>query len=269
MTRTLTALFLLTVLAVGIALLAPSLAQPLAYHAFADRRTLLGIPNLLDVASNAAFLLAAIYGIAVTLASRTAFATASERWTFAVFFGALALTAIGSAWYHLDPGNERLFWDRLPMTVAFMSLVATQLGERLDPRVGAIALAPLLLVGMLTVVHWRTTERSGDGNIVPYVALQLWALGALTILAMRRSRYSHGAVIFAVIALYSVAKGFEVFDRAILDLGGVVSGHTLKHLVAATSGVVLAWTLARRRVVVALTAPEPAGRDVLAASRLP
>jgi hypothetical protein len=32
-----------------------------------------------------------------------------------------------------------------------------------------------------------------------------------------------------------VAKLFELFDRPILELGHVVSGHTLKHLTAALS----------------------------------
>jgi Zn-dependent protease with chaperone function len=131
-----------------------------------------------------------------------------------------------------------------------MSLVAAQLGDRLRARTGALALVPLLLVGAATVVYWRATERAGDGNLVPYGALQLWAVGALAILVLQRSRYSHGAALFGVIATYAIAKLCEHFDASILEVGHLASGHTWKHVVAATGGLIVAWMLARRRAIV-------------------
>ena len=47
-----------------------------------------------------------------------------------------------------------------------------------------------------------------------------------------RSRYTHGAYIFGVLALYAAAKAAEALDAQIYALGGIVSGHTLKHLLA-------------------------------------
>ena len=229
-----------TLVAIGVVILAPPTAQPLAYHAFADGRTYLGVANFLDVVSNAAFLGAGLAGLRITLDARTAFGVSAERWPYATFFVGLVLTAFGSAWYHLQPDNERLFWDRLPMTVAFMSLVAAQIGDRFDARTGTRALLPLLAIGAATVMYWRATERSGAGNLVPYGVLQLWALGVLTILLLRPSRYSHGNAVLGVLATYLVAKLCEHLDAAIFDAVKIVSGHTLKHCVAAIGGIVVA-----------------------------
>jgi hypothetical protein len=48
------------------------------------------------------------------------------------------------------------------------------------------------------------------------------------------------ADLWVVIALYVAARLAEVFDRAIYALGGMLSGHTLKHLLAALAAV---WVL--------------------------
>ena len=45
----------------------PAIHQPLAYHRFADTRTLLGIPNFWNVLSNLPFLLVGLAGLAWTL----------------------------------------------------------------------------------------------------------------------------------------------------------------------------------------------------------
>jgi len=62
--------------------------------------------------------------------SRQRFIDARERWPYVFVFLGLLLTACGSAYYHLAPDNARLVWDRLPMTVVFMPLVAAMLMER-------------------------------------------------------------------------------------------------------------------------------------------
>ena len=128
-----------TVLSVLAALLLPAMPQPVSYHDFADHREMLGVANFLDVASNVAFVLAGLAGFAVVLRPRTEFASNAERWPYAVFFAGMVLTGLGSAYYHLVPDNERLFWDRLPMTIAFMSLIAAQVVDRIDDEDGARA----------------------------------------------------------------------------------------------------------------------------------
>ncbi len=47
-----------------------------------------------------------------------------------------------------------------------------------------------------------------------------------------------------------LAKVLEHFDHEIYALGGVVSGHTLKHVAAAVAGFVVWWMLLTRTPVV-------------------
>lgn len=236
-----------TLLAVGAAVLLPAVPQPLDYHDFADKRAAFGIVNFLDVSSNVAFAIAGLAGLAITLNPRTCFVRAHERWPYGVFFVGVLLTAAGSAYYHLAPNNATLVWDRLPMTIGFMSLVSAQIVDRVSPRVGVGLLAPLLLVGMASVVYWIASERAGHGNVVPYGVLQAYSVVILVALAsLQPSRYTHGAAIYGVFAAYVLAKVLEHFDRQFLALGGIISGHTLKHVVAAIAALLACHMLWRR-----------------------
>jgi hypothetical protein len=253
----------LTASSLAAAFLLPAMPQPLAYHDFADRRAVLGVANFLDVASNAGFALAGIAGLAVVFRGRTAFERPAERWPYAIFFVGMLLTAAGSAYYHLAPDNERLFWDRLPMTVAFMSLIAAQVVDRISVRSGLALLAPMLVVGAASVLYWIATERAGAGNVIPYGVLQGYSVVMLLLLAaLFRSRYTRGADIYWVFAAYLAAKFFEALDHELLRLGEIVSGHSLKHLAAAFGGLVVCRMLWRRRLDPAATAARrsPTGR---------
>lgn len=238
-----------TVLSVLAAFLLPAMPQPVSYHDFADHRELLGVANFLDVASNAAFVLAGLAGIAIVLRPRTAFASNSERWPYAVFFVGMVLTGLGSAYYHLAPDNERLFWDRLPMTIAFMSLIAAQVVDRINIRAGLALLVPMLLVGAASVLYWIATERAGAGNVIPYAVLQGYSVVILFLMAvLQPSRYTRGNDIYWVFAGYVLAKLLETFDRGVFGLGHVASGHSLKHLAAAAAGLVVCRMLWLRRL---------------------
>src|SRR5271166_1727674 len=89
------------------------------YHDFADKRAFFGIENFLDVASNVAFLVVGIWGLFVVTSRKFQASplARSESWPYIVFFLGLALTFLGSSYYHLQPTNFRLMWDRLPMTL--------------------------------------------------------------------------------------------------------------------------------------------------------
>jgi hypothetical protein len=243
-----------TLLAVALAVFLPAMPQPSAYHDFADKREAYGIENFLDVTSNLAFTLAGVAGLVMVLRPRTCFATPAERWPYLIFAVGVLLTGAGSCYYHLEPSNESLFWDRLPMTISFMSLIAAQIVDRVDVRAGLLALVPMLLVGIATVVYWILSERAGRGNVVPYGVLQAYAVVVLLKLAVfHPSRYTHGNAIYAVFAGYVLAKLFEHFDAQIFELTGVVSGHTLKHVAAGIAGLPVVYMLWRRRL-----APTPA-----------
>ena len=250
----------MTLLAIALALFLPAMPQPPAYHDFADKREVYGVRNFLDVVSNLAFMLVGLAGLILALRPGTCFEKPEERGPYVVFAIGVLLTGAGSCYYHLDPDNEALFWDRLPMTISFMSLIAAQLVDRVDVRAGLLALAPMLVVGIASVVYWIVTERQGRGNVVPYAVLQAYSVIVLLQLAvLHPSRYTHGNAIFAVFAGYVLAKGFEHFDREILQMTGVVSGHTLKHVVAGLAGLPVVHMLRRRRLVAPVGVTSAAG----------
>jgi hypothetical protein len=240
MRRRLGSILAFTLLCAAAAFLLPAVPQPASYHHFADRRALFGVDNFLDVASNFGFLLVGAAGLLVVFRPRTRFERNSERLPYAVFFAGMVLTALGSAYYHLAPDNERLFWDRLPMTIAFMSLIAAQIVDRSSIRAGLALLVPMLLVGAVSVLHWRATERAGAGNLMPYAILQGYAVVMLLLITwMLPSRYTRGGDLYWVFAWYVIAKLLELLDEPLLALEKVASGHTLKHLAAAIAGGVV------------------------------
>lgn len=220
--------------------------QDVGYHAFADARTLLGVPNALDVLSNAGFAAVGLAGAALVLARRRAAERAGGWRAWLVLFGGLVLVAAASGAYHLAPANDRLFWDRLAMSVCFAGFVAALVGDRVGAEAGARLLAPLLAVSAGTVVHWIATEHAGVGDVRPYLLVQAGCVGAVPIVIARFPRREGTAAWGAASALYLAAKVAEAADGAILRLTGVVSGHTLKHLLAALAMAVLAASLARR-----------------------
>jgi hypothetical protein len=72
----------------------------------------------------------------------------------------------------------------------------------------------------------------------------------LVIAVLHPSRYTRGGDLYWVFAAYAIAKLLEVFDREVLALGGLVSGHTLKHVAAAVASVLVCRMLLRRTLLV-------------------
>jgi hypothetical protein len=219
-------------------LLGSPIPQTLAYHNFSDERSLWGIPNFGNVASNAPFALVGLLALG-TLASWVrrpvpGVQTRFELVAFAVFFAGVLLTAFGSGYYHLAPSNERLFWDRLPMTIGFMSLLAITVGERIDRRAGAWLLAPLLLAGAASVVLWLRSEQAGHGDLRFYLLVQFAPLVAIPLMLwLFPARYTRTGDLLVSLGFYALAKVLEGADQRVYAAGHIVSGHTLKHLVAA------------------------------------
>ena len=203
-----------------------SIPQDLSYHNFADTRPLLGIPNGLDVLSNISFLLVGIYGYFVL--------TRLERrkWhpAWAVFVAGVFLVGLGSSFYHFAPDNGSLVWDRLPMTIGFMGLFVALLSEFTGVRLGVASLATAVLVGISSVVYWAAAD-----DLRFYAWVQFMPLGAVVILLLTcGSRITRSWILGLALALYVCAKFAEHFDVEIFNaLGGITSGHTLKHLFAA------------------------------------
>ena len=215
----------------------PPIPQDPAYHDFADRRPFLGIPNALNVLSNAPFVLVGALGLAFVRRR----AALEERTALLILFAGVGLTGFGSAYYHLAPGNVTLFWDRLPMTIVFMSLMAVIIAERISLTAGRRLLPILLLAGAGSVAYWLVGELSGAGDLRPYALVQFFPLVAIPlILLLFPPRYTRGADLLGALAWYALAKLFEALDAQIFAVGGIVSGHTLKHL---ASAVAMYWIL--------------------------
>ena len=251
------ALPILTLILVTICCSIPRIPQPQSYHLFADRRSFLGVPNFGDVASNLPFAFVGIWGLVFLYRARLTklggpFLDQREKWPFTFVFVGLLLTAFGSAYYHLAPDNSRLVWDRLPMTITFMSMVAAIIAERINLRLGLWLMPILLCVGLASVWQWSWSERQGAGDLRFYAAVQ--AYSALMILLAFRlpGRYTRSADFGFVLGFYALAKALELVDRPIFAVLHVASGHTLKHLAAAAAGFCILRMLQKRKPLDAL-----------------
>lgn len=224
-----------TTLMAGIAVAyLPAIPQATHYHNFADQRGFWEIPNILNVVSNLAFVLGGIAGF-LFLHRRPdkAFSQSQEKHPWRIFFVGAILTGIGSAYYHVAPDNPRLLWDRLPMTVVFMSLLAAIISERISAKVGTALLFPLVLFGSGSVLYWYFSEQIGQGDLRPYGFVQFCPILLLPlILLLFPARYTNSKYLIGMIGVYAVAKVSETLDAEIFALGQIASGHTLKHLIA-------------------------------------
>ncbi len=92
-----------------------------------------------------------------------------------------------------------------------------------------------------SVGWWRWTDLQGAGDLMPYLLVQILPLMLIPILQWRgdASRQQRPAFGLAL-ALYVLAKLCEVADYAIFATLLVVSGHTLKHLLAVLAAAIIA-----------------------------
>jgi hypothetical protein len=201
--------------------LLPPIPQDQSYHHFADQRTLLGVPNFWNVVSNLPF-------IAVGAAGLRQFH--HNPATFVIFLG-IFLTGFGSSYYHWNPNDGTLFWDRLPMTLAFMAILAAVVEERVSENVGAVLLWPLLAIGVFSLLLWRWSD-----DLRLYAWVQFFPCLALPLMfLLLPPKYTGTFYWFIVAGFYALAKLLEFFDRAVYSAGSILSGHTLKHLAAAAA----------------------------------
>lgn len=218
----------------------PPYPQPQSYFAFADDRTLFGIPNFWNVSSNALFLLPGIAGSWLVSSKSRSGVLAGLFPAYHVFFAGVLLTAFGSAWFHLAPDSHTLFWDRLPMTIAFMSLLAIVVGEHVSLRPGKLLLWPLLVIGAFSVIYWDWSESRIAGDLRFYGLVQFLPLLLIpAIMLTHRSVFDRTGFIWLTLLLYLLAKACELLDAAIYNAGQLISGHSIKHVLAAAGPAVL------------------------------
>lgn len=228
--------------------------QDLSYHEFADLRGLWGIPNFGDVMSNLPFCLVGLLGLWAVFqhrgdGSRTVYP--SEGWMVTLAFLGITLVGPGSAYYHWFPTNDTLLWDRLPMTIAFMSIFALMVLERVNVKAGQYLFPLLLVVGASSVFYWHHTETLGVGDLRPYVWVQFFPTLAIPFMLWQLPpRYTQTRQLWWMIGWYILAKVLEHFDKGVFVLlSGMVSGHSLKHFAAAMGTYHLVRYVQKRRVL--------------------
>jgi hypothetical protein len=234
----------LSLTAIVVAFLFDPVPQDPAYHLFADDRTLLAIANFWNVASNIPFLIVGGIGLAYLHNNTPPTITPALRPCYQIFFLGVFLTGFGSGYYHLDPGNGTLVWDRLPMTIAFMGFFAAIIGEYIKVDFGRKALVPLLLIGIGSVVYWAVTENSGHGDLRPYALVQFLPMLLIPlILILFGSDRMASRYVWLMIAAYALSKIFEAIDVPVYEIGHLISGHSIKHVVAAVAPLILLYGL--------------------------
>jgi len=228
----------ISVVAVAATFMVPAVAQNPEYHNLADRRAIAGIPNFWDVISNLPFLLVGVLGLwhlARLRGERRRLVHPQEAIPLMVAFAGTVLIFTGSAYYHWNPSNDTLVWDRLPMTLVFMGIFSMILAERIGVKIGVALLLPLLIAGVVSVAYWHVTEQAGQGDLRPYGLVQFLPILLIPIiLVLFPARYSGARYLWEMIGWYLVAKVLELLDAAIWGwTGGWIAGHSLKHCAAA------------------------------------
>ncbi len=252
------ALLLALAIALMVACFGPAVAQHAHYHAFADQGTGWGVPFAMDVLSNLPFAVVGVWGLVAlkrlpadtqSSAQPISYARApsvaqpgAHHALAALFFMGLLATAACSSFYHWQPDNAGLAIDRLGMVVAFAGLLGLAVADRVSGRAGVATAATVLALGPLSVVVWATS-----GNLLPWALLQGGGMLLIVLLAVCRTTCkpiagAWGIPLAAVVALYALAKVLELGDHQVFEFThGLVSGHSLKHAVAALA----AWPVIR------------------------
>jgi hypothetical protein len=236
----------ITILGIGIVSMQGRIPQDPAYHDFADQRIYFHIPNFWNVVSNLFFLAAAVAGFHTLCSGECPGLLPTLRMAYKVFFLGSGLVAAGSAFYHLSPTNWTLFWDRLAMAIAFMAFLSIILGEHIEPQSGRLALLPLLAIGLLSVLVWIRTEAMGHGDLRFYILVQFLPFILIPLIVLLfPSRLTKVYFVWGLLFSFGIGKLFESMDAPIYRALHL-SGHTLKHLMAALGVSFVALGLRKR-----------------------
>ncbi|GAB3522767.1 ceramidase domain-containing protein [Photobacterium alginatilyticum] len=239
---------LLLIIAITLAILAfyfSPITQSRNFYDYADQRTFLGVSNFFNVISNLPFLLVGLLGLK---RFRTHHLNAIEpriRLLYPSFFIGLVAAFFGSSYYHLVPNAFTLMLDRIPITIAFITLYCIVLSEYIKPAIGYRLVIPATLYGLLSVVYWYATDViNGRGDLSAYVLVQVIPIIHLPlIIGLFTSPFSHGSYYLYALLAYVLAKWVESNDEQLYALLGGISGHSVKHLLAALGGymIYLGW----------------------------
>lgn len=241
-------LLIIGMLLIGITCLLPRFPQSIGYHNFADKRVLFHISNFSDVVSNFPIFLVGVLGIIGIIKNRFNFLSIQEKRLWIIFFGAIIFVSIFSAFYHLDPNNIRLAFDRLAISLVLMSFLSLIFYERIDQNL-AIKIAPyLIFAGVLSVIYWILSESIEKGDLRFYAMIQFGTIFIiLAIFALFPSKYKNQSFLYYAVICFILSKFSEGYDKEIFRASDSwISGHTLKHILSALSLYLVYFYLQKR-----------------------
>ena len=237
-------LYFLSLLALGISgLYYGRYEQEQNYHQFADNRMFLGIPNGIDVMSNLAIVFPGIAGIAFVherQKNKYQWADSFEPTILYCLFFGMILTFFGSVWFHLDPSNSTLVWDRLGMVIIMACYCSLIIFDRFDSNLAGNIHFPLIIIGFSSVLVWQYFD---DLRFYFLFKVQVFFL-VLILLKYGNKSYDRAKDYLLSLALFGLATVFEFTDEIVFDTLVIISGHSLKHIFA---GVGLWWIMAMTR----------------------
>ncbi len=237
---------LIIVLLVIVGAIYGPIAQPAEYHNFADKSTHWGIHHFLDVLSNLGFALVGLWGWLCLRPYRSHQEMVNAWSGYWLFFIGLCLTALGSGYYHLDPDNASLVWDRIPIALTCAGLLAGVTADVWKKNTFALSVV-LAILAIVSVIWWYVSETRGAGDLRFYLLFQIAALILVPLWQWLYSRPSYERLYFgAAVLLYLLAKVSEVYDYQIASVLGEITGHTLKHVFATLAAAFIVISLIRR-----------------------
>jgi len=236
---------LITLGAIGVVFSFPPIPQDPNYHQFADVRNIFGIPHFCNVCSNLFFMAVGMLGLIKYYKKKIH----APELSYLIFCSSIFFVGVGSSYYHHNPTAHTLVWDRLPMTLAFMALFSMVVGDRVSAKLGTLIFWPLLIAGISSVCYWYWSEAQGMGDLRAYVLIQFLPMLLIPIMLMlypgklMRSKY-----LWATLGTYALAKVAEYLDHTIYSRVGLISGHSIKHILGAVAvlWVILAFERDRR-----------------------
>jgi hypothetical protein len=217
-----------------------TIAQDPAFHNFADGREIASIPNFWNVISNIPFLVIGTAGLWMSVNSRPNDAGRTPGPNCIIFFSGIFLTGIGSAYYHLAPNNSTLIWDRMPMTIAFMSFFSLLIEQLIDERFGKKMLWPALMIALLSIIYWVW-----KGDLRVYVLVQFLPMLLTPLILLMFPAGKIKTYFWLVLVAYAAAKIFEAADVSVYNTIKI-SGHTIKHFFAALAPLFLMLAIRKR-----------------------
>lgn len=222
------------VITASVFLFIPAIPQEIGSHNFADQRKLFEIPHFLNVVTNLPFLVIGSMGVRLVAINCFPGGLPELRKAYALFFIGIFLTGLGSVYYHLNPNNGTLVWDRLPMTISFMAFFSIIIGENIAIDTGNRLLFPLVIAGMFSVVYWYWGELHHRGDLRFYGLIQFMPMLLIpVILIVGRPQFVSNGYCWGLLGAYAAAKLVEYGDHALYRNSLSLSGHSLKHLIAA------------------------------------